>query len=129
MHEAGKAHSSRTWFHILNKELYFVLDVHWLGCLYTCCLWGHALKRSPGIIRKSRVLYPGPGFLSSATRPSLLKKHYNGLNQTKLYTRGPFYTIYDIDYCFWICLLVLLLSYAAFVLGLVLVNSFREHDV
>ena len=47
------------------------------------CLWGHALKRSPGIIRKSRVSYPGPGFLSSATWPSLPKKHYNGLNQTK----------------------------------------------
>ena len=31
------------------------------------CLWGHALKISPGIIRKSRVSYPGPGFLSSAT--------------------------------------------------------------
>ena len=30
---------------------------------------GHALKRSPGINRKSRVLYPGPGFLSSATWP------------------------------------------------------------
>ena len=47
------------------------------------CLWGNALKRSPGIIRKSRVLYPGPGFLSSATWPPLPKKHYNGLNQTK----------------------------------------------
>ena len=47
------------------------------------CLWGNALKRSPGIIRKSRVSYPGPGFLSSATWPSLSKKHYNGLNQTK----------------------------------------------
>ena len=46
------------------------------------CLWGHGLKRSPGIIRKSRVSYPGPGFLSSATWPSLPKKHYNGLNQT-----------------------------------------------
>ena len=46
------------------------------------CLWGNALKRSPGIIRKSRVSYPGPGFLSSATWPSLPKKHYNGLNQT-----------------------------------------------
>ena len=46
------------------------------------CLWGNALKRSPGIIRKSRVLYPGPGFLSSVTWPSLPKKHYNGLNQT-----------------------------------------------
>ena len=46
------------------------------------CLWGNALKRSPGVIRKSRVSYPGPGFLSSATWPSLPKKHYNGLNQT-----------------------------------------------
>ena len=43
------------------------------------CLWGNALKRSPGIIRKSRVSYPGPGFLSSATWPSLPKKHLNGL--------------------------------------------------
>ena len=41
------------------------------------CLWRHTLKRSPGIIR--RVLYPGPGFLSSASWPSLPKKHYNGL--------------------------------------------------
>ena len=48
------------------------------------CLWGNALKRSPGIIRKSRVSYPGLGFLSSATWPSLPKKHYNGLNQTNL---------------------------------------------
>ena len=47
------------------------------------CLWGKALKRSPGIIHKSRVSYPGPGFLSSATWPMLMKKHYNGLNQTK----------------------------------------------
>ena len=46
------------------------------------CLWGNALKRSPGIIRKSRVSYPGPGFLSSATWPSLAKKHYNGLYHT-----------------------------------------------
>ena len=53
-----------------------------LGSVWNC-LWGHALKRSPGINRKSRVLYPGPGFLSSATWPSLPKKHYNGLNQTK----------------------------------------------
>ena len=37
------------------------------------------LKRSPGIYRKSRVSYPGPGFLSSATWPSLPKKHCNGL--------------------------------------------------
>ena len=46
------------------------------------CLWGNALKRSPGIIRESRVSYPGPGFLSSATWPSVPKKHYNELNQT-----------------------------------------------
>ena len=48
------------------------------------CLWGNELKRYPGIIRKSRVSYPGPGFLSSATWPSLPKKHYNGLNQTMI---------------------------------------------
>ena len=49
------------------------------------CLWGNALKRSPGINRKSRVSYPGPGFLSSATWHMLPKKHYNGLNQMYLY--------------------------------------------
>ena len=49
------------------------------------CLWGHALKRSPGIIRKSRVSYPGSGFLSSATWPSMPKRHYNGLNETNLH--------------------------------------------
>ena len=54
------------------------------------CLWANALKRSPGIIRKSRVSYPGPGFLSSATWPSLPKKHYNGLNQT-IQTLYPIY--------------------------------------
>ena len=43
------------------------------------CLWGHELKRSPGINRKSRVSYTVPGFLSSATWPLLPKKHYNGL--------------------------------------------------
>ena len=52
------------------------------------CLWGNALKRSPGIIRKSRVSYPGPGFQSSATWPSLPKKHYNGLNQTCIFANG-----------------------------------------
>ena len=40
------------------------------------CLWRHTLKRSPGINRKNRVSYHGPGFLSSAKWP-------NGLNQTK----------------------------------------------
>ena len=52
------------------------------------CLWGNALKRSPGIIRKSRVSFPGPGFVSSATWPSLPKKHYNGLNQNHWTTAG-----------------------------------------
>ena len=46
------------------------------------CLWGNTLKIYSGIIRKSRVSYPGPGFISSATWPSLPKKYYNGLNQT-----------------------------------------------
>ena len=53
------------------------------------CLWGNALKRSPRIIRKSRVSYPGPAFLSNATWPSLPKKHYNGLNLTKLGHSNP----------------------------------------
>ena len=39
------------------------------------CLWGYALKISPGINRKSRVLFPGTRFLSSATWPSLPQKH------------------------------------------------------
>ena len=60
------------------------------GSLWNC-LWGNALKRSPGIIRKSRVSYPGPGFLSSATWPLLPKKHYNGLNQTKTCTDNMIY--------------------------------------
>ena len=37
-----------------------------LGSVWNC-LWEHALKRSPGINRKSIVSYPGPGFLSSVT--------------------------------------------------------------
>ena len=39
------------------------------------------LKDLLGSILKSRVSYPGPGFLSSATWPSLPKKRYNGLIQ------------------------------------------------
>ena len=49
------------------------------------CLWGSALKRSPGIIRKSRVSYPSPGYLTSASWPSLPKKQYNGLNKKKTF--------------------------------------------
>ena len=37
--------------------------------------WGHALKMSPGINCKSRVSYPGSGFLSRAPWPSLPRKH------------------------------------------------------
>ena len=39
-----------------------------LGSVWNC-LWGHVLKRSPGIKRKSRVLYPAPDFLTSAILP------------------------------------------------------------
>ena len=39
------------------------------------CLQGHPLFRSPGINQKARVLYPNPGFLSSATWSSTLKNH------------------------------------------------------
>ena len=49
------------------------------------CLWRHTLKRSHGINRMSRVLYPGPGFLSIARWPSVPKKHSNGLiNQSSI---------------------------------------------
>ena len=51
------------------------------GSVWNCLVWGNALKTSPGIIRKSRVSYPGPGFLSSATWSLLPKRHSNELNQ------------------------------------------------
>ena len=48
------------------------------------CLWVYAPKRSHRSNRKSRVLYPALGFLSSATWPSRLKRFHNGLiNQSK----------------------------------------------
>ena len=53
------------------------------------CLWGHALKRSLGIYRKRRVLYPGPGFLSSATWPLMPKKHFNGLINQSIISYVP----------------------------------------
>ena len=67
------------------------------------CLWGNALKRSPGIIHKSRVSYPGPGFLSSAAWPSLPKKHYNGLNQTNKLLDPTSVTAPSIAICCIIC--------------------------
>ena len=72
------------------------------------CLWGNALKRSPGIIRNSRVSYPGPGFLSSATWPSLPKKHYNGLNQT--YVCICIWMYLFINVCLYMCILFYILS-------------------
>ena len=42
-------------------------------------VYGDMHLKSPGINRKSRVLYSGPGFVSSAIWLSLPKKHYNGL--------------------------------------------------
>ena len=45
-------------------------------------------ERQEDIGRESRVSYPGPGYLSSATWPSLPKKHYDGLNQTKPNRKG-----------------------------------------
>ena len=46
-------------------------------CHKGCVVWRTVyedmhFKRSPGINHKSRVLYPSPGFLSSATWPSML---------------------------------------------------------
>ena len=35
-----------------------------------------SFKRSPGINRNSRALYPGPGFISSAIWPSMPKTHH-----------------------------------------------------
>ena len=67
--------------HALDKELVSAARLSKrLGIVWNCLL-RHALKRSPETNRKRRVLYPGPGFLSSITWPSLLKKHYynNGL--------------------------------------------------
>ena len=50
------------------------------------CLLGH--RMSPGINRKSRVLYPGPGFISSATWPPVPKNNYNGLINQMAETAG-----------------------------------------
>ena len=44
--------------------------------------WQHcnkSINNTPGIIPKSRVSYPCPGVLSSATWPLMPKKHYNEL--------------------------------------------------
>ena len=79
---------ARACVHVWAFEYVFVELLAWhaiyalgleFGSVWNC-LWGHALKRSPGFNRKSKVSHPGPRFLSSATCHSLPKKHYNGLN-------------------------------------------------
>ena len=44
---------------------------------------GPSLLKISGINGKSRVLYHGAGFLSSATWPLMKEKHYNGLMKPK----------------------------------------------
>ena len=65
-----------------------------------------ASLQSPGINHMSRVSYHGPGFLSSATWPSLLKKHYNGLiiiiNQSNLTGQAKILDISLFDQIFFI---------------------------
>ena len=86
-----RARLCHTKDHYKEFQTAFLLDTHALEYQFDSaarrfdrlgsvwdCLWGHALKRS-GINRKSMVLYPSPGFLSSATCPSLSKMHYYGL--------------------------------------------------
>ena len=63
------------------------------------CLGGNALIWS-GIIRKSRVSYPSPGFRSSATWPSLPKKHYNGLNQLDVKMTNTEHIRYKYKICY-----------------------------
>ena len=60
------------------REICKKFKILYVRCSYCLILHFYCeIKRSPMIILKSRVLYPGPGFLSIATWPSLLKKHYN----------------------------------------------------
>ena len=52
--------------HVLGYEFNSAARLSkWQGSMWNC-LWGHGLKRSPGINCKSRLLYLAPGFLSSA---------------------------------------------------------------
>ena len=47
------------------------------------CLWGNALKRSPGITRRVGYRIPVLDFCLVLHGLRCRKKHYNGLNQTK----------------------------------------------
>ena len=68
------------------------------------CVWGYALKRSPGINCESRVLYPGPRFLSRARWPFDANKinhimhsllHYIVFNMTENLLKGSVATDQD----------------------------------
>ena len=61
---------------------------------------GHALKRSSGVNRKSIVSYYCPGFLSSATWPSMEKKHINGLINQSIIKKHPTEHLAGILVCF-----------------------------
>ena len=89
-HTVGRGFTSRsghTKDHHRNgtKCLPVWCAVIWVGVQPDCLIGrvvcgtvhGDALKRSPGINRKSRVSYPGPGFLSSVAWPSMPKKNSN----------------------------------------------------
>ena len=64
-------HAPQAYLHILT--------VRWNWMYFNSMTASHTVG-SPGIYRKSRVLYSCHRFLSSATWPSILKKHYNGLS-------------------------------------------------
>ena len=53
------------------------------------CLWGHVLERYHGINHKSKVLYPAPAFLSSATWPLMPKKHYKEVIHQSINQKWP----------------------------------------
>ena len=74
----GNALSHYGWSLAVQPDCLNMLKLKRPGSVWNCLL-GHAPERSPGINCKSRVLYRGPGFLSSATWHLLLKKHYNGI--------------------------------------------------
>ena len=81
------------------------------------CLWGHALKRFPGINRKSRVSYPGPGFYLVLHGLCCRKKHYNGLINQSIKTsfvRPCSSERYFLWYFDWI-IFCIMIGYATFV--------------
>ena len=63
------------------------------------------LKDLLGSIEKSRASCPVPGFLSSATWPSLLIKHYNGLSNLSNLVYSVYICVYlvQIVYIVYIC--------------------------